>query len=63
MNLPIKQHKKWKNTNVTDKRIFKLHKGMFEALALVNLFKKTGKALHISWALTLTRASVLLFLS
>jgi len=62
MNPPIKQHKKWKNTNITDKRIFKLHKGMFEVQTLVNLFKKRGKVLHISWALTLTRASVL-FLS
>ena len=66
MNLPINEHKKWKNTYVTDKWIFKLHKGMFEVQSLVNFFwEKYGnrrKVLHISLALTLTRASVL-FLS
>ena len=63
MNLPIKQHEKCKNTNVTDERIFKLHKGMFEVQTLVKFFEKRRKVLHISWSLTLTKASVLLFLS
>lgn len=66
-NLPIKQHKKRKNTYVTDKRIFKLQEGMFEVQTLINFFQekygKRRKVLHISWALTLTRASNLLFLS